>query len=64
MLAKRNYNAVKNYKKITGKTPTLIIDNVNYFNNESGKSFLQILLERAKNDAVRFIIYIQYIKQY
>ena len=53
---KKFYNAVKNYKKVTGKTPTLIIDNVNYFNNENGKFFLQILLDRAKNDAVRRFI--------
>ena len=53
---KKFYHAVKNYKKITGKTPTLIIDNVNYFNNENGKLFLRILLERAKNDAVRRFI--------
>ena len=52
------YNAIDNYKKKTGKTPILIIDNVNNFlMNETGKSFLQILQKRAKEDAVRFIIY-------
>ena len=62
---KKFYHAVDNYKKITGNTPILIIDNVNNFLiNETGKSFLQILQKRAKEDAVRFIIYIQYIKQY
>jgi len=61
---KKFYHAVKNYKKITGNTPILIIDNVNNFLiNETAKSFLQILQKRAKEDAVRFIIYIQYIKQ-
>ena len=51
------YYAVKNYKKITGNTPILIIDNVNNFLiNESGKSFLQELQGYAKEDAVRFII--------
>jgi len=59
------YYAVKNYKKITGKTPILIIDNVNNFLiNETAKSFLQELQGYAKEDAVRFIIHIQYIKQY
>jgi len=52
------YHAVNNYKKITGKTPILIIDNVhNFLINETGKSFLQILQKRAKRDAVRFITY-------
>ena len=61
---KKFYHAVKNYKKKTGNTPILIIDNVNNFRiNETAKSFLQILQKRAKEDAVRFIIYIQYIKQ-
>ena len=59
------YYAVKNYKKITGNTPILIIDNVNNFLiNETAKSFLQELQGYAKEDAVRFIIHIQYIKQY
>ena len=62
---KKFYHAINKYKEITGKTPILIIDNVNNFlSNETGKSFLQILQKRAKEDAVRFIIYIQYIKQY
>ena len=52
------YRAVENYKKITGNTPILIIDNVNNFLiNESSKSFLQVLQKRAKEGAVRFIIY-------
>jgi len=52
------YDAVNNYKRITGKTPTLIIDNVNNFlADETGKSFLQVLQIRAKENAVRFIIH-------
>ena len=50
--------------KITGNTPILIIDNVNNLINETAKSFLQELQGYAKEDAVRFIIHIQYIKQY
>jgi hypothetical protein len=43
-------------------TPILIIDNVNNFLiNETAKSFLQELQGYAKEDAVRFIIYIQYM---
>ena len=62
---KKFYHAVKNYKKITGNTPILIIDNANNFLiNETAKSFLQELQGYAKEDAVRFIIHIQYIKQY
>jgi hypothetical protein len=62
---KKFYHAVNNYKKITGNTPILIIDNVNNFLiNETAKSFLQELQGYAKEDAVRFIIHIQYIKQY
>ena len=54
---KKFYHAVNNYKKMTGNTPILIIDNVNNFLiNESGKSFLQELQGYAKEDAVRFII--------
>ena len=61
---KKFYHAVKNYKKKTGNTPILIIDNVNNFLiNETAKSFLQELQGYAKEDAVRIIIYIQYIKQ-
>jgi hypothetical protein len=52
------YRAVNNYKKLTGKMPTLIIDNVNNFlADETSKSFLQVLQKRAKEDAVRFILY-------
>jgi Cdc6-like AAA superfamily ATPase len=55
---KKFYHAVKNYKKITGNTPILIIDNANNFLiNETAKSFLQELQGYAKEDAVRFIIY-------
>jgi Cdc6-like AAA superfamily ATPase len=52
------YRAVNNYKKLTGNMPTLIIDNVNNFlADETSKSFLQVLQKRAKEDAVRFILY-------
>ena len=54
---KKFYHAVNNYKKMTGNTPILIIDNVkNFLINETGKSFLQELQGYAKEDAVRFII--------